>query len=119
MPNEVIEERPWGNYAILDDRVTHKVKRILVRPGHRLSYQRHARRSEHWFFLAGQGRFTLNDEVRTVSPGSATDIPAGSAHRIENCGDDDLVFVEVQFGDYFGEADIERLDDDYGRLATG
>jgi len=107
--------RPWGTYTILDDADSHKVKRIVVRPGQRLSYQRHAHRSEHWFVVAGHGVLTLDGDKTDVGPGLAVDIPVGTAHRIENTGDADLMFVEVQHGTSFAEEDIERLDDDYGR----
>ena len=117
MADEVdgVGTRPWGTYTILEDADTHKVKRIVVNPGQRLSYQRHAHRSEHWFVLAGEGRLTLDDEQSTVTAGDAIDIAVGTAHRIENPGEVDLVFVEVQHGESFAESDIERLDDDYGR----
>lgn len=109
------DTRPWGSYVVLEDAPDHKVKRIEVLPGKRLSYQRHARRSEHWFVLAGRGTVTLDGTERQVAAGDAVDIPAGSAHRIANHADQDLVFVEVQHGDYFGEDDIVRLEDDFGR----
>ena len=111
------EDRPWGSYAVLADEVDHKVKRIIVDPGMRLSYQRHARRAEHWFFLGGDGVFVLDGVERAVAAGDSVDIPLEAAHRIENRGDDPLVFVEVQHGTYFGEDDIVRLEDDYGRLS--
>jgi mannose-6-phosphate isomerase len=107
--------RPWGDYLVLADEVDHKVKRITVLPGKRLSYQRHSRRTEHWFVVRGHGRVILDDVAVAVGPASAVDVPAGTAHRIENTGTEPLVFVEVQTGDYFGEDDIERLQDDYGR----
>ena len=110
------ETRPWGEFFVLSDEATHKVKRIVVRPGQRLSYQRHQRRAEHWFVVSGIAQVTLDGVVRIVAPGEAIDIPRGAAHRIENDGVDDVVFVEVQHGDYFGEDDITRLDDDYGRV---
>jgi mannose-6-phosphate isomerase len=109
------DERPWGSYTVLEDAPTHKVKRIEVLPGKRLSYQRHARRSEHWFMLSGTAEVTLDGVVHRLAAGAAIDIPRGAAHRIANPGSDDLVFVEVQHGDYFGEDDIERLEDDFGR----
>ena len=115
MPVGESDERPWGRYLVLDDEARHKVKRIVVRPGQRLSYQRHAHRSEHWFVVAGAGVVILDGEEFAVKAGSAIDVPAGTAHRIHNTRDQDLVFVEVQHGDYFGEDDIIRLDDDYGR----
>ena len=109
------DQRPWGSYTVLDDAPTFKVKRIEVLPGKRLSYQRHARRSEHWFIVHGTAVVTLDGERRQVTAGEAVDVPVGTAHRIENAGDLPVVFVEVQHGDYFGEDDIVRLEDDYGR----
>lgn len=109
------DERPWGRYEVLDDTPTHKVKRIEVLPGRRLSYQRHAHRSEHWFVVGGSGEVTLDGATRRLRAGDAVDVPRGVAHRIANVGDDLLVFVEVQHGHSFAEDDIERLEDDYGR----
>jgi len=109
------DERPWGSFTVLEDAVTHKVKRIEVRAGRRLSYQRHARHAEHWFVIAGLAEVTLDEATYYLNPGDAIDIPRRAAHRIANRGDNDLVFVEVQHGDYFGEDDIERLHDDFGR----
>jgi mannose-6-phosphate isomerase len=108
-------ERPWGRYDVLADAAAYKVKTIVVHPGARLSYQRHSRRSEHWFVVSGRGVVTLDGAALDVTGGSAVDVPVGAAHRIANTGDEPLVFVEVQTGDYFGEDDIVRLDDDYGR----
>ncbi|HEC83061.1 MAG TPA: glycosyltransferase, partial [Firmicutes bacterium] len=110
------DHRPWGFYEILSDKPDHKVKRITVHPGHRLSYQRHRRRSEHWYVLKGEAVVTLDDKDYTLKPGQAIDLPAGSWHRVRNPGNTDLVLIEVQTGDYFGEDDIERLEDDYGRV---
>ncbi len=87
-------------------------------PSCRLSYQRHARRSEHWFIVHGTALVTLDGEQREVSSGDAVDIPVGTDHRIENATDAPVVFVEVQHGEYFGEDDIVRLEDDYGRSDT-
>jgi mannose-6-phosphate isomerase len=109
------EERPWGFFEIVDAGAGFQVKRICVRADKRLSYQRHARRSEHWYVVSGGGVVTIDDRERRVGIGSSVDIPLGAAHRVANDGDDDLVFVEVQTGSYFGEDDIERLSDDYGR----
>jgi mannose-6-phosphate isomerase len=108
--------RPWGSYTVLEDSTTHKVKRIEVLPGKRLSYQRHQQRAEHWFIVAGLAEVTLEGERKHVGAGDAVDIPRGAAHRIANAGDTNMVFVEVQHGDYFGEDDIERLEDDFGRV---
>ena len=113
-----MEERPWGGYEILADEQTHKVKRMTVNPGHRLSYQRHAHRSEHWFVFLGEATVTLDGVEHVVATGEAIDIPLGAAHRIGNQAGVPLVFIEVQHGTYFGEDDIERLEDDYGRLPS-
>jgi mannose-6-phosphate isomerase len=109
------DERPWGRYVVLSDADDRKVKRITVRPGKRLSYQRHAHRSEHWLVVSDHGIVTLDGAELTVTEGSAVDVPAGAAHRIANYGPEPLVFIEVQTGHYFGEDDIERLEDDFGR----
>ncbi len=112
------EERPWGSFTILDEGENFKVKRLEVLPGKRLSYQRHSRRSEHWFVVRGIAKVTLNDIEILVRTGEALDIPVGSAHRSENSpGNERLVLIETQTGDYFGEDDIERLDDDFGRAS--
>lgn len=92
-----------------------KVKRIVVHPGKRLSLQRHRRRSEHWHFVKGEGLVTRDGEQIPVKEGDSLDIPLGSLHRIRNLGQSDLVVIEVQRGDYFGEDDIERVEDDFGR----
>jgi mannose-6-phosphate isomerase len=109
------DERPWGSYTVLDEADTHKVKRIVVTPGKRISYQRHAHRAEHWFVVAGEGSVVVDGEERSVRLGEAVDVPLGAAHRIGNTGGEPLVFIEVQHGDSFDEDDIDRLDDDYGR----
>ena len=107
--------RPWGHYDVLTDGGEFKTKVITVLPGKRLSYQKHAKRSEHWFVVKGSGVVTLDGELVDVQAGKAVDVPVGVAHRIANTGDDELVFVEVQHGTYFGEDDIVRLEDDFGR----
>jgi mannose-6-phosphate isomerase len=113
-------ERPWGYYTVLDDDAPdHKVKRLVVQPGKRLSYQKHAKRSEHWFIVSGTAQITLDGKVIERGPGQAIDIPQGSAHRIGNEGTEDVVFIEVQHGTYFGEDDIVRLEDDFGRADAG
>jgi mannose-6-phosphate isomerase-like protein (cupin superfamily) len=109
-------ERPWGNYTVIDDDAAdHKVKRIVVHPGKRLSLQKHAKRAEHWFIVSGMAQVTLDDTITELGPGQAIDIPLGGAHRIANEGTTDVVFIEVQHGTYFGEDDIVRLEDDFGR----
>jgi mannose-6-phosphate isomerase len=112
-------ERPWGNYTVLDDDAAdHKVKRLVVYPGKRLSYQRHSKRAEHWFIVAGTATVTLDGAVIQVHSGESIDIPLESAHRVANQGDVDVVLIEVQQGTYFGEDDIVRLEDDYGRTSS-
>jgi len=110
------EERPWGNFTVIDEGDTYKVKRIEVLPHKRLSYQRHARRSEHWMVVAGFARVTLDGTEVIVNSGATVDVPVGTAHRIENVGSEMLVFIEIQRGSYLGEDDIQRLHDDFGRL---
>lgn len=109
------DERPWGSYTVLDEGDGWKVKRIEVHPGKRLSYQTHAKRSEHWVVVSGAGRVTLDDEVIELPVGATVDIAVGAAHRMHNPAEEPLVFVEVQRGDYLGEDDIVRLEDDHGR----
>ena len=112
----VIDRRPWGCFTILDEAEDYKVKRIEVLPGKRLSYQRHTHRAEHWFIVRGIAKVTLNGTEFLVPAGASVDIAVGDAHRVENPEDDiTLIFIETQTGDYFGEDDIERLDDDFGR----
>lgn len=108
--------RPWGYYQILSDAPDHKVKRIVVAPGGQLSLQRHKLRSEHWYAIAGEGIAIINGRDQTLCAGCAVDIPQGVMHRLENISTTDLVIIEVQAGTYFGEDDIERLEDKYGRV---
>lgn len=110
------DHRPWGFYEILSDETAdHKVKRITVWPKKRLSLQQHRQRREHWIVVSGQARVTLDQEEVILGPSETVDIPLGAAHRVENIGEGPLVFIEVQQGDYFGEDDIIRLQDDFGR----
>ena len=109
--------RPWGYYQVLSDEPDHKVKRIVVYPGKRLSLQRHRRRAEHWYILNGEAIVTLDDKELHLKPGESVDIPRGAVHRVMNPGSEDMAFIEVQTGDYFGEDDIERLEDDFGRVS--
>jgi mannose-6-phosphate isomerase len=110
-----IDHRPWGFYEVLSDKPDHKVKRITVYPAKRLSLQRHQKRSEHWHIVFGNAVVTLEGEEIRLQEGESVDIPMGAAHRIANEGSGDVVFIEVQRGEYFGEDDIERLEDDFGR----
>jgi mannose-6-phosphate isomerase-like protein (cupin superfamily) len=109
------DQRPWGYYTVLADEPDHKVKRICVFPGKRLSLQRHRLRSEHWYLILGRAVATVGEQEIALEPGKAVDIPRGTAHRIRNAGEGEAAFIEVQTGEYFGEDDIERLADDYGR----
>ena len=112
---QLTDHRPWGSFTILADEQDHKVKRLMVRPGCRLSLQRHRYRDEYWFVISGTARVVLNDTDVSLEPGETIEIKRGDLHRVGNDGTMDLVFIEIQTGDYFGEDDIERLDDDYGR----
>jgi mannose-6-phosphate isomerase len=107
--------RPWGRYEILQESDSYKVKTIWVDPGKRFSLQRHKSRAEHWLVVAGKGLMTLNDDEFEMGPGDSIDIEIGDTHRLANIGEEALIFVEVQTGTYFGEDDIERLQDDFGR----
>lgn len=112
----MIEYRPWGNYVVLHDGEDCKVKRIIVGPGHRLSLQAHEYRQEHWIIVEGQGVMEVGKSKRNIEAGTDIFIPKRTKHRIKNTGETDLVFIEVQTGTYFGEDDIIRYEDDYGRL---
>src|SRR5436309_3475548 len=110
------EQRPWGTFTILDEGEHYKVKRIEVIAGKRLSYQKHSQRSEHWMVVKGTAKVTLDGRDVILKRGATIDIPIGAAHRIENVGSDLLTFIEIQQGSYLGEDDIQRLQDDFGRL---
>jgi mannose-6-phosphate isomerase len=112
---EAINKRPWGYFEVLSDAPDHKVKRIVVEPGGILSLQRHQQRSEHWFVVSGEGVALVDGEKISLRTGSSIDIPAKKTHRLENSSAENLVIIEVQTGKYFGEDDIERLEDKYGR----
>jgi mannose-6-phosphate isomerase len=107
--------RPWGRYEILQESEIHKVKSIYVNPGKRLSYQRHQKRSEHWFIVSGIATVVLDGETFTKLPGETVDVKLGQLHRIGNDGTEELLFIEIQTGTYFGEDDIERVEDDFSR----
>ena len=116
MKTAITDHRPWGSFTILEEQAAYKVKRIEVLPGQRLSYQIHEKRSEHWMIVGGQARVTLNGKDVDLSSGQAIDVPRKAAHRIANSGTGLLTLIEIQQGDYFGEDDIVRLEDDYGRI---
>ncbi|MGB8510920.1 MAG: phosphomannose isomerase type II C-terminal cupin domain [Pyrinomonadaceae bacterium] len=114
----LFDRRPWGSFTVLDEGEGYKVKRIEVLPGKRLSYQKHARRAEHWMIVGGRATVTLDEREITLRAGETVDIPVGARHRIENPDAEDLIFIEIQRGDYLGEDDIVRLEDDFGRTAA-
>ena len=107
--------RPWGWYQTIDEGPRFKTKRLMVKPGGRLSLQRHQQRAEHWVVVAGTARVTHGDTVMDLGPNRSMYIPAGTVHRLENPFEEDVHIIEVQTGAYVGEDDIERLDDVYGR----
>jgi len=110
------EERPWGWFEILIDDQNIKVKRILVHPGKRLSLQSHKHRSENWIIVQGTASITLDSDTKQYKTTDSVFIPAGTKHRIGNVGEDDVIFIEVQTGSYFGEDDIIRYEDDFNRV---
>ncbi len=114
-PKVLKQTTPWGRWEVLREELKFKVKRIEIKPGYRLSYQKHLRRKEHWVVVMGNALVTLDGKDYELKEGMSINIPRNSAHRIGNPGDEPLVFIEVQQGDYFGEDDIIRLEDDYGR----
>jgi mannose-1-phosphate guanylyltransferase/mannose-6-phosphate isomerase len=107
--------RPWGSYQSVDNGERHQVKRIIVKPGQRLSLQKHYHRSEHWIVVRGAARVTVNEDVKTVHENESVYIPIGAVHRLENPGKILLELIEVQTGSYLGEDDIIRIEDDYRR----
>lgn len=111
------DDRPWGRWEILLEAPYCKVKRIIVKPKQRLSYQKHFKREELWTVVQGIATITCDGQVQDYGPGSVVHIPIEAAHRVENKTDLDVVFIEIQRGDYFGEDDIVRLEDDYGRTS--
>lgn len=112
------EERPWGSWQVIDEGHGYKVKRILVQPGQRLSYQTHEHRAEHWTVVTGAATCLIDGKTSKAGPGQSVDIETGQAHRITNAEDEPLVIIEVQRGHYTGEDDIVRLQDDYGRCPS-
>lgn len=111
----VFEVRPWGRFEVLRDTELYKSKAIVVDPGAQISYQSHAKRSEHWIIFKGRGEVVLDDKTVAIGPGSHIYVPAGTRHRIRADVNEPLEFVEVQVGTYFGEDDIVRYEDSYGR----
>lgn len=108
--------RPWGRYDIIETGKGYQIKRILVEPHQRLSYQRHKHRSERWVIVKGTATVTLDGVETTYMLGETIHVGVMMKHRVANNGDTPLLFIEVQLGDYLGEDDIERFSDDYGRI---
>jgi mannose-6-phosphate isomerase len=117
-PVGVFEIRPWGGFQTIEEGRGYKVKRLLVRPGQRLSLQRHRFRAEHWVVVSGSPRVIVSGRPKRLKPRRAVDVPRGAWHRIENPGRVPVVLIEVQHGLYLGEDDIIRRQDDYGRAGT-
>ena len=111
-----IHNKPWGSYTNLLDEEYTKVKNIIVKPGESPSYQYHFKRSEIWVIVKGTAQVKIDDVFNYHRVGDIIVIPKEAKHQVKNIGEDDLVFVEVQLGEYFGEDDIVRLDDKYGRI---
>jgi mannose-6-phosphate isomerase len=109
-------ERPWGTYTVLDEHAGYKIKRIEVQPGQRLSLQMHHHRSEHWIVVSGTAKVTCGETVKIININESTFIPIGTNHRLENPGVIPLTIIEVQSGEYLGEDDIVRFQDDYHRV---
>ena len=117
--NECLEHvkvhRPWGTYQSVDSGESFQVKRIVVKPGKKLSLQMHHKRAEHWVVVKGVATVTCGDEVFELKENQSTFIPLGVKHRLENATTEPLEIIEVQSGSYLGEDDIVRFDDDFGR----
>lgn len=111
-------ERPWGTYTVLEENRSYKIKRIEVSPGQRLSLQMHHHRSEHWIVVSGTAKVTCGDQEFIVNVNESTFIPMGKSHRLENPGLIPLIIIEVQSGEYLGEDDIVRYQDDYQRATA-
>jgi mannose-6-phosphate isomerase len=114
---EVTEVRPWGSFTVLKDEPEYKLKQLINTPGNRLSLQRHQQREEHWIVIAGNPEITLNDTTHHLRPGEYIHLPLHCWHRLSNPSPsaEPVEVIELQLGSYFGEDDIERRQDDYGR----
>ncbi len=117
LPNiHLTAHRPWGSYTVLEDTPGYKIKRIVVKPGKRLSLQKHFHRNEHWIVVSGTATVTVGDTIRLVRPNESTYIKMGEVHRLENQGKIPVVLIEAQVGEYTGEDDIVRIEDDFQRI---
>ena len=112
------ELRPWGSFTVLEEGRGYKIKRIEVKPGHRLSLQMHHHRSEHWIVVSGTAKVVCGEHETLLSTNQSTYVPPCSTHRLENPGVLPLILIEVQNGEYLGEDDIVRFQDDYARDNT-
>jgi mannose-1-phosphate guanylyltransferase len=107
--------RPWGTYTVLEDNLGYKIKRIEVKPGKTLSLQKHFHRNEHWIVVSGTATVTVGDKTELVRPNESTYIKMGEVHRLENQGKIPVVLIEAQVGEYTGEDDIVKIEDDFKR----
>jgi mannose-1-phosphate guanylyltransferase/mannose-6-phosphate isomerase len=113
--SHTVVHRPWGSYQTVDSGPRFQVKRIIVKPGAKISLQKHAQRAEHWVVVSGTARVTRDEDTLVLRENMSTYIPLGAVHRLENVGLEPLHIIEVQSGGYLGEDDIVRLEDSYGR----
>ena len=111
-----IETRPWGSFIILHDGENCKVKRLILSPKKRFSLQYHSKRTETWTIVKGKAKIRIGDNEKIYSYGETVTVPASAVHRAENIGNEDVEIIEVQTGTYFGEDDITRIEDDFGRI---
>lgn len=110
------EARPWGTFTTLEEGSGYKIKRIEVKPGHRISLQMHYHRSEHWIIVSGTAKVICGENIEILQSNQSTYVPQCTLHRLENPGVIPLVIIEVQNGEYLGEDDIVRFQDDYARM---
>ena len=110
------EQRPWGGYKVLVDEKTHKVKKLIINPKKRFSLQYHNKRTETWVIVEGEVEITIGDKKKIYSYGEIISVPVGTIHRIENVSNEPAEIIEIQTGTYFGEDDIVRIEDDFGRV---
>jgi mannose-1-phosphate guanylyltransferase/mannose-6-phosphate isomerase len=113
---QATEQRPWGSFTVLQDLPHYKLKQLRVTPGNRLSLQMHDKREEHWLVTRGTPQVTVGDRTWQAQVGEYIFIPKQARHRLANPGTEEVEIIEVQLGEYFGEDDIQRFEDDYNRL---
>ncbi len=114
--NNNFDIRPWGSFKVIDIGPNYQVKRITVLPGKRLSLQSHKHRKEHWIVANGNAEVEINGEITCLRISQSIDIPLGSIHRLSNNTNSELIIIEIQFGEYLGEDDIIRYEDDFNRV---